>query len=302
MTKVVCVGEVMIEFSNRAAGQWQVGFGGDTANTAVHLARSGFDVAYLTALGKDPFSGELRERLAQEGVDTSLIVTDPHRNVGLYAISTDGAGERSFTYWREASAARALFKIEDAEGELSRAARADLLCFSLISLAILPPDGRRRLLDLAREVRANGGRVAFDGNHRPRLWESPETAMQARDQAIALADIGLPTFDDEAALSGATDAQAVLQHWRDLGCDEVIVKLGAQGCLLPDGEVCPVPTKVQAVDTSGAGDAFNGGYLAARLRGASISDAALAGHALAGWSVTKRGAIPTRDPSAPYTI
>jgi len=300
MTSIVCVGEAMVEFSILAAGSWQVGFGGDTANTAVHLARSGLNVAYLTALGPDPFSGELHGRLAQEGVDTSLIVTHPHRAVGLYAISTDDAGERSFTYWRETSAARALFDIEDAYEALSHAARADLLCFSLISLAILPPDGRRRLLDLGREVRANGGRVAFDGNYRPRLWESQEAAMQARDQAIALADIGLPTFDDEEALSGSADVEAVLQHWRDLGCNEVIVKLGAEGCLLPDGEVCPVPTKVQAVDTSGAGDAFNGGYLAARLRGASIRDAALAGHALAGWSVTKRGAIPSRDPSAPY--
>lgn len=300
MTRVVCVGEAMVEFSILAAGSWQVGFGGDTANTAVHLARSRINVAYLTALGPDPFSGELRGRLAQEGVDTSLIVTHAHRAVGLYAISTDDAGERSFTYWRETSAARALFDIEDAYEALSHAARADLLCFSLISLAILPPDGRRRLLDVAREVRANGGRVAFDGNYRPRLWESQEAAMQARDQAIALADIGLPTFDDEEALSGSTVAEAVLQHWRALGCNEVIVKLGAEGCLLPDGEVCPVPTKVQAVDTSGAGDAFNGGYLAARLRGASIRDAALAGHALAGWSVTKRGAIPSRDPSAPY--
>jgi 2-dehydro-3-deoxygluconokinase len=301
MTKVVCVGEAMVEFSTEAAGGWQVGFGGDTANTAVHLARSGLHVAYLTALGQDPFSGQLRGRLAQEGVDTSLIVTHPCRNVGLYAISTDPTGERGFTYWREASAARAVFEIEEAHEALSQAARAGLLCFSLISLAILPPDGRLRLLDLARDVRANGGRVAFDGNYRPRLWDSQDAAMRVRDQAIALADIGLPTLDDEAALSGAADAEAVLQHWRDLGCEEVVVKLGAGGCLLPDGKVCPVPTKVQAVDTSGAGDAFNGGYLAARLRGASIREAALAGHALAGWSVTKRGAIPPRDPSAPYT-
>jgi 2-dehydro-3-deoxygluconokinase len=136
--------------------------------------------------------------------------------------------------------------------------------------------------------------VAFDGNYRARLWESEAAARLWRDRAIAEADIGLPTLEDEQALGAAPDAAKVAAHWRALGCGEVVVKLGADGCLLPDGTPCPPPQVLQPVDTSGAGDAFDAGYLGARLGGAAPGAAALAGHALAGWVVMRPGAIPAR--------
>ncbi|MGF7155512.1 sugar kinase [Novosphingobium gossypii] len=299
MARIVCVGEAMVELSG-AQGAWNVGFGGDTLNTAIHLARAGHDVAYMTALGTDAFSDRLRGAWAAEGLDCGLVLTHPARQAGLYAITTDDAGERSFAYWRDTSAARALFEVETVNAAMHVAETADLLCFSLISLAVLPPEGRERLLDLAARVKARGGRVAFDGNYRPRLWESAVSAAYWRDRAIALAAIGLPTFEDEALIGGVTDAADVLAHWQGLGCGEVVVMRGAEGCLLLDGLPCPVPRLLSPVDTSGAGDAFNGGYLAARISGASAIDAAAAGHALAGWTVMRRGAIPPHDPESPY--
>ena len=101
-------------------------------------------------------------------------------------------------------------------------------------------------------------------------------------------------------MSGFETAQDVAAHWQRHGCPEVIVKQGADGCLLPDLAPCPPPQALRPVDTSGAGDAFNGGYLAARITGASVEEAAQAGHALAGWCVMRRGAIPARDDAAPY--
>lgn len=299
MARIVCLGEAMVELSG-AQGAWNVGFGGDTLNTAIHLARAGHDVGYMTALGADAFSDGLRAAWAAEGLDCGLVLTHPTRQAGLYAITTDDAGERSFAYWRETSAARALFELEAATAAQNVVEAADLLCFSLISLAILPADGRERLLRLAANVRARGGKVAFDGNYRPRLWESPAVAALWRDRAIATADIGLPTFDDEAQIDAVADPQAVAAHWQSIGCHEVVVKQGADGCLLPGGHPCPVPRMLHPVDTSGAGDAFNGGYLAARMSGLSIADAAAAGHALAGWTVMRRGAIPATDREAPY--
>lgn len=279
----------------RIGGAWQLGYGGDTLNSAIHLARAGFATAYLTALGNDGFSAGLRADWQAEGLDTSLILTHPSRQTGLYAITTDARGERSFTYWRDSSAARALFDcpgITDAE---TQAATADLLAFSLISLAVLPPDGRARLLALAARVRDRGGQVAFDGNYRPRLWASPADARAARDAAIAIASIGLPTLEDEVMLSGPQTADDVAAHWQGLGCAETVVKTGADGCLLPNGIIMPPQAVLEPVDTSGAGDAFNAGYLAARLRGDDIGPAALAGHALAGWTIMRPGAIPPRD-------
>jgi 2-dehydro-3-deoxygluconokinase len=294
MARIVCIGEAMLELTRDGDG-WRLGYGGDTLNTAIHLARAGHDVAYLTAIGCDPMSAGLTALWAAEGLDTSLILDHPTRSTGLYAISTDDQGERSFSYWRDSSAAREMFALDAIDAAMMATEWVDLFAFSLISLAILPPEGRKHLLGMASLIRAHGGKVAFDGNYRPRLWASAEDAHAARDAAIACADIGLPTLEDERLLSGETSADAVAEHWRALGCGETIVKLGADGARLPDGTIIPPPEVLQPVDTSGAGDAFNGGYLAARMDGAGVEDAVMAGHKLAGWCVMRAGAIPGRD-------
>lgn len=305
------VGEAMLELSReRGTDAWRMRFAGDTLNTALHIARQGIPTGYLTALGHDPYSAEMIAEWRREGLGTEAVMLHPSRQPGLYAIDTDAAGERTFTYWREHSAVRELFSLRDIDTVLAKIADASLLAFSLITLAVLPPDARARLLDLCREVRRRGGRVAFDGNYRARLWPSTAEAREARDAAIAVADIGLPTLEDELALQDAKDTQepaevaaaAVAAHWQARGCAEVVVKLGAAGCLLGDGTLVPPPAIVRPVDTSGAGDAFNGGYLAARLRGENPRPAAEHGHRLAGWVVMQRGALPPRTPDAPYAV
>lgn len=284
MTRILCVGEAMLELSPAPGdGAWRLGFGGDTLNSAIHMARDGGDVGYFTAIGDEALSSGLTSAWQAEGLDVGLILVHPERSTGLYAITTDAAGERSFSYWRDKSAARAMMELPGTDAAVEQAASADLLLFSLISLAILPPAGRQRLLDLAAEVRSNGGRVAFDGNYRPRLWGSHVEASFWRDRAIASADIGLPTAKDESMLGRATP-EAVADHWQGLGCGETIVKLSAQGCRLPDGSLLPPADRLHPVDTSGAGDAFNAGYLLARTRGFSPAEAARYGHAKAGGS------------------
>ena len=294
VARVVVIGEAMLELV-RKGENWQLGYGGDTLNSAIHLARAGHDVAYLTAVGSDPLSSDLKSRWAAEGLDISLVLDHPTRSTGLYAITNDVAGERSFTYWRETSAAREMFELDAMAAAKARTKCAELLGFSLISLAILPDAGRRHLLNLASLVRANGGKVAFDGNYRPRLWTSRDEAVHWRDLAIGVADCGLPTFEDETALSSEADAASVAAHWQELGCAETVVKLGAAGCRLPDGLVVAPEEVLAPVDTSGAGDAFNAGYLGARLDGSDPVAAARAGHALAGWTILRHGAIPPAE-------
>lgn len=300
MPPIIIVGEAMIELSRGAEpGCWRLHHGGDTLNTALHLARLGSRVGYLTALGSDPFSDQLRAAWTAEELDPALILTDPARAPGLYAITNNPAGERSFTYWRSDSAARQLFALPESTALVAAAATAQLLAFSLISLAILPESGRATLLDLARRVRAQGGRVAFDSNYRPRLWASEAEARRVHAAALAQADIGLPTLEDEAALHGLADPAAITAHWNSAGVAEVVVKQGAEGCWIA-GELIPPPQRVIPRDTSGAGDAFNAGYLHARLAGVIPRAAATAGHRLAGWVVTRAGAIPDLDDTAPY--
>lgn len=270
-------------------------YGGDTLNTAVHLARLGHDVAYFTALGMEPASLAMRAGWKREGLDCSLVLTHPTREVGLYAITTGQQGERCFSYWRDTSAAREMFALPGSAEAIGKAMKADLLYFSLVSLAILPHDGRNMLLNAVRGARAAGKTIAFDGNFRPVLWSNAEEAKSWRDAAIALADIGLPTWDDEMAMSGPAGPEEIARHWSELGCAETLVKMGAQGCLLPDGIVRAPPERLTPLDTSGAGDAFNAGYIAARMSEANQHSAAEAGQRLAAWTIMRRGAIPARD-------
>ncbi len=299
VSRIVCAGEAMVELTPRQ-GTWDVHYGGDTLNVAVHLTRLGHNVAYLTALGGDPFAGNMRRAWGREGMDVSLVLTIPERTTGLYAIDTDESGERHFSYWRGESAARELFAASGIEHALEAAGEADLLFFSLISLAILPEQGRERLLRLAAEVRAAGGKVAFDSNYRRRLWESEDAARAWRDRAIGMADFGLPTLEDDRQLHTGATAEEIAAHWVTYGADEVLVKLGEDGCLLPSGEIVAPPARLVPLDTSGAGDAFDAGYLAARMRGLEPKEAAADGHKLAAWTVLRQGAIPPRDHSAPY--
>ena len=112
-----------------------------------------------------------------------------------------------------------------------------------------------------------------------------------------LADISLPSIDDERALFGDVDDQATLLRLQSYGARELVIKMGDRGPLLPaqpqhtflrDGD------RVPAIDATGAGDAFNAAYLAARLQGAIELDAARAGHALAVQVIGHRGAILPR--------
>jgi 2-dehydro-3-deoxygluconokinase len=298
--QIVTVGEGMIELSRAADGSgWRVGYGGDTLNTALHLARLGRHVAFLSAIGDDPFSRDLRADWAREGLDTRWVLTDPSRRAGLYAITNDQQGERHFPYWRGESAARRMFDLPDSEAAAMQASGAALLLFSMISLAILPPPARERLIALAHEVRARGGRVAFDTNYRPALWPDLAAARAAHRAAMAVADIGLPTIEDEAALTGLDDPAAIERHWHEAGVTEVALKMGGEGCRVGGVSIAP-PQRLTPRDTSGAGDAFNAGYLHARLAGLAPAEAAAAGHAMAGWVVMNMGAVPPLDATAPY--
>ncbi|WP_407641595.1 sugar kinase [Aurantiacibacter zhengii] len=297
--RIICLGEGMVEERVAPDGTLTAHYGGDTLNTAIHLARLGCNVAYATALGCDEESDKLVAAWQAEGIDTSLIGRHPDRGVGRYRIAVDSAGERSFSYDRLRSAARDMFALDASDGWTDAVGEANCFVYSLISLAILPEIGREQVLDLAEKAR----RTAYDGNFRPALWESADATLHWHERAIGSADIGLPTVEDEVALRGEGWAGAeadVAACWRGLGCGEVLVKAGAAGCLLPDGTPLAPPEPLSPVDTSGAGDAFNAGYIAARLRGREPGDAALAAHRLAGWNIMRAGAIPAADDAAPY--
>jgi 2-dehydro-3-deoxygluconokinase len=294
--KVASIGECMIEFSQTPGGAFQRGFGGDTLNTALYLSRLGIDASYVTALGDDALSETMLAGWQSEGIRTDLVLRVAGRLPGLYMIERDARGERNFLYWRDRAPAREFFDRADA-ALLDRLAQFDWLYLSGISLSLYGDSGRARLRELLAATKRNGGKIAFDGNYRPRGWADRATARLAFEEILPLIDLAMPTFEDEQALFG-DDLQPCLDRLRAAGIKEIVVKRGAQGCVVCQGGDridVPTPRVVQPVDTTAAGDSFNAAYLAARIRGAAPKEAALAGHRLAGAVILSPGAVIARD-------
>lgn len=234
--KIAVIGECMIELSQKGADV-QRGFGGDTLNTSVYIARqvdaTALSVHYVTALGTDSFSQQMLESWQGENVDTSLTQRMENRLPGLYYIETDSTGERTFYYWRNEAAAKFWLESEQSAAICEELATFDYLYLSGISLAILSPASRDKLLSLLRECRANGGKVIFDNNYRPRLWSSKEETQQVYQQMLECTNIAFLTLDDEDALWGEKPVAEVIARTHAAGVQEVVVKRGADSCWFP---------------------------------------------------------------------
>lgn len=302
MRRIASIGECMIELSEAGQGLMRQGYGGDTLNTAVYLRRAlpeaAGTVAYVTALGDDAFSDEMVAGWRAEGLDCDQVARLSGRLPGLYVIRTDEAGERSFLYWRSVAAAREMFAGPEGGARLEGLAAFDVLYLSGVSLAILPDADRAALIELLAKRRKEGALVAFDPNYRPRLWPDSDEARRVMTKAARSATVVLPSFDDEASLFGDRDPRATLERLHGLGAEEVIVKDGEAPIHFRLGQenMEALPVRVaDIVDTTGAGDSFNGAYLAARIQGHGIGQAVDAASRLSALVVRHRGAIAPRD-------
>lgn len=297
MPLFLAIGEPMVELSHAEGELWRLGYAGDVLNTAWYaraMLPAEWETAVFTRLGQDPFSPRMVAFLEENGLSARFISRDPARSVGLYSIELH-EGERSFAYWRGQSAARGL--ADDVEALDAATGAADVVHFSGISLAILAPDARARLIATVAAARARGALTVFDPNIRPRLWENAEAMREALTAAAGAAALALPSFDDEAEWFGDADLSACAARWRAAGAGEVAVKNGGGPMLVADadGETHIEVERVTPLDSTGAGDAFNGGYLAARLGGAGAEAAARAGHALSLRVIGEPGALIPMD-------
>lgn len=296
MSRVISIGECMVELAPTGEGTFRMGFAGDTMNTAWYLRRrlpGSWTVDYLSAVGTDGVSDRMVAFLADAGIGTGHVARRDDRTVGLYLIEL-ADGERSFAYWRGESAARTLARDEPALATALDG--AGLAYLSGITLAILPEADRARLLAALAAFRAAGGTVAFDPNLRPRLWPSGDAMCAAVMRAAVVADIVLPSFEDEARWFGDADPAATLARYGDAGT--VVVKDGAGPVLWRAGAAtgCHATRPVaDVVDTTAAGDSFNAGYLAALLTGTDMEVAVAAGADLAARVIGGRGALVPLD-------
>ncbi|WP_375753698.1 sugar kinase [Vibrio sp. HN007] len=306
MKKIAIIGECMIELNGEPFGSMNQTFGGDTLNAAVYLSRScseGVEIQYVTSMGTDALSEGMIQRWQQEGVGTDLVLRDNARSPGLYLIQTDETGERTFLYWRNQSAAKYMLRHHDF-GEVEAALREmDMIFLSGITLAILEPSDRKRLIALLAELSSMGTEIAFDSNFRPALWpdDANQTIQESYKALLEFCSLALITLDDEQAIWGDKTYQETLNRCKRFGTQKVVVKMGANGCVYQDfsrhKEPISVPTDIvrNVVDTTSAGDSFNGGFLASYLTGKDMRTACVNGNALAGIVIQHRGAIVSKQ-------
>ncbi len=298
---IASIGEPMIELARSPGGplSYDRRFGGDTLNTAAYLARllrpEAARIQYVTRLGDDPLSDWMISGFTQEGIDCSLIARIAGRRPGLYMIDTDAKGERSFSYWRSEAPARQLFETAELARKLSG---ADAIYTSGITLAILGTEGRERLIGLMRTLKAAGRIAAFDTNYRPRLWSDRADAAHWVKQAIAAATHVLPSSDDlDQIFAKTSKAEDWVGDLAAMGAAEIIVKTGGGPVHTRQGPI-DLERIAQPRDTTGAGDSFNAGYLAARLTGRSVPESVGKAHALASRVIQYPGAIIAREAMA----
>ena len=293
--RFLALGECMIELSqNPGTKGMSRSFAGDTFNTAWYAVREFRDdwiINYFTAIGTDKISTDFLGFAHDAGLDLSDVIKRTDRTLGLYMIHLD-QGERSFTYWRNNSAAKTLASSNELLTNVME--RADVVYFSGITIAILDDGGRRNLHNALTEARAKGKTIIFDPNLRPKLWSDNEEMQQSTNKFAQCSDLIMPSFEDEQIYFGDTDIVATAFRYSKLGTQLVVVKNRDKEILLCRGsELCRFsPPKVsEPVDTTAAGDSFNAGFLSAYLAGSQLDDAVRAGCELAAQVICNHGAL-----------
>ncbi len=300
VAEVLAIGEPLVEFAALQPGPleeaeaFRRGWGGDTSNFAVACARLGASVAYLTRVGDDAFGRALRAMWRREGVDDTYVQVAPGEPTGIYFLSRDRNGRHTFTYYRAGSAASRLSP-QDLRPEMFEGVR--VLHVTGITQAI--SDSACRTVEAAVELaRARGVLVSYDANIRPAL-KRVELLRDAVYAVMARATFVFLSTEDAFHLFGALPDAEVVGRVLEMGARTVVLKQGAEGCLVatPDDGFRQIPGwSVEPIDTTGAGDAFDAGFVVAWLRGEPLERAAAFANAVGALTTTALGAtaaVPT---------
>ena len=299
MKNIYFIGECMVELRAMSAATLHQSFAGDVYNSAVYLKRCFPQVttSVVTALGQDNLSKKMLERFESEQINTQLVFAHDSKVPGVYYIETDEHGERSFIYWRNDSAAKKVVDFLDADA-LEQLCQGDMFFFSGISLAIIEESAREHFWKVVTQLKGTGVKIVFDPNYRARLWNSIEETKEQYHLAFTLADITLPGVEDLTTLYGVHSVEAVVEYLEPYKIEEIIVKNGPESVVTKQADTLQSHTIIpvtNVVDTTSAGDAFNGVYLGARLSDKSISSAVQLAAKAAGAVIQQPGAIAPKD-------
>ena len=294
---VLCLGEPLLEFNQIKEGNkktYSSGYGGDTSNTAISIARQGMSVGFISKVGKDKFGSELLELWKREKVDYSHVSIHPEAPTGIYFVTHDADGHH-FTYYRSGSAACQMTPLDLPKDDLSQ---TRILHLSAITQAISVSSCETAFAAIF-QARKNGVKVSYDTNLRLKLW-SLDRARDVINRTVPMCDVIMPSLEEATSLTGLVDPEEITDYFFELGAKLVVLKQGSHGARVSDGkENLNIPGhKVKAIDATGAGDTFDGAFLSEWIRKDDPFSAAEYANAAAALSTTNYGAvdsIPNRD-------
>ena len=292
--EVVGLGEPMVEFCATDVGrlsgveQFKRGWGGDTSNFAVSAARQGVSVGHVCRLGDDEFGKSFIDLWSGEGMDTSRVIVEENAWTAIYIISLMDGGGHDFTYYRAGSAA-SRYSVDDLDAEYISGAK--VLHTSGISLAI-SKTARDATLEALRVNREGDGFNSFDVNMRAKLWDIG-TAKESLAKAFSLSDVVYASMDDMETLYGLTDMEKAAKHLRKMGVETVVIKHGGKGCYVSTDEKSFTSPgyKIKVVDSTGAGDAFDGAWIKGVIEGWELEKTASFANAVGALTATGLGAV-----------
>ncbi len=293
MPDLISIGECMIElFSEEPieeADTFTRSLAGDSFNICVAAQRLGTSSGYITRLGNDPFAAYLLNTWTSLGIDTSQIKTVEGFNaVHFVALMPDG--DREFVYYRKGSAPTTL---EPSDLDPDYIGSAKVLHCSGIAQAI-SETARATVLSAARIAKERGAKVSYDPNYRHQLW-GHEEMREAAAELLPYVDYFLPNSSDDApALIGSDDPFQMVERYREMGVPVVAVTRGAEGAVIGcEDRMIEIPAYYPEgpIDSTAAGDAFNGGFIHGMLNGMSVEDAGHLGTITAGLKLRQRGAV-----------
>ena len=300
----IALGELLIDFTESGKSAdgmrlFEQNPGGAPANMLTALSHAGYKTAFIGKVGEDMHGRFLIETLQKEGIDTKALIRDPAQFTTLAFVGLDANGERSFSFSRKPGA-DTMLRVD----ELDREMLGNCRVFHFGSLSLTDEPSRSATLEAVRIAKASGAVISYDPNYRASLWPDLQTAVEQMRSAIPLADMLKVSDEESYLLTGCRDPQEATQKLLSMGPQIVAVTLGSEGVLLARREEMERVSafEVKAVDTTGAGDAFWGGFLSRWLSyGKGLDEmnreewrsCAVTGNAFAALCVQKRGGIPS---------
>lgn len=301
MTRILIAGETLIDFIPDAAGplasveSFSKRAGGAPANVAVGLARLDADLDFWTRVGTDAFGDFLVDTLAGEGLSGPLVEQDPVAQTTLAFVSLGADADREFSFYHDRTADTRMQPGTITDDEL---AEYGWVHVDVLSLDTQP--SRSAIIDLAERTRRTDTVVSFDPNSRSERWGEFSYAESA-ERGFGLADVVKATPEDlrEAGFEG--DAPELARAVCEFGPHTALITLGGEGSYAyarsdapwadEETEVLHEGYAVDAVDTTGAGDAFTSGAIAALSAGDALEEALAFGNAVAATTTTEPGAM-----------